>query len=323
MIALVLASLIDAHGKPVASPTPTPSAPSNVVAATIALSDESPASGDDVWVRLAWLNDDPFPVRVPSDLFARTTLRVHYSVPWQLSGEVSTVAPNAEPVAASDLEWITVPGFGVVEHITRLEALVPECRGGCRTGQYDVRAELAWPDVTGRARDQIVPSGGPWTFQLDVAPAVLEIGATGAVTAVIEDKRIERARETGTSDQAIFDVTLRNTTDLRGWFPAPTAQRIACKWSWHVGKTPGGTTTTNGGSGSVPWNETDGVDLGAESTTSLTIGCPMPTLPQGAVDLTVVVEIRPVSRFIPWQGTASPLWFSQGARTDVTTFNKR
>ena len=203
MIALALAALLDAHGKPAASVPPAAAAPSTVAAATIALSDETPASGDDVWVRLAWLNDDPFPVRVPSDLFARTTLRVHYSVPWQLSGEVSTVAPNAEPVAASDLEWITVPGFGVIEHITRLESLVPECRGGCRTGQYDLRAELAWPDVTGRARDQIVPSGGPWTYKLDVGPAVLEIGATDAVTATVEDKRIERAREAGAPDQAV------------------------------------------------------------------------------------------------------------------------
>ena len=322
MIALALVALLDAHAKP-AVPAPTPSAPANIAAATFALSDETPASGDDVWVRLAWLNDDPSPVRVPADLFERTTLRVHYSVPWELSGEISTVAPNADPVSASDLEWITVPGFGVIERITRLEALVPECRGGCRTGQYDVRAELTWPDVTGRARDQIVPAGGPWTFKLDVSPAVLEIGATDAVTATIEDKRIERAKDQGAADQAIFDVTLHNTTEHRGWFPANTVQRIACQWRWHVGKTPGGTTTNNGGSGSVPWSETDGIDLAAEGSSPLTVGCPMPTLPQGAVDLTVVVEVRPVSRFIPWQGTASPLWFSQGARTEVTPFNKR
>ncbi|HMV66749.1 MAG TPA: hypothetical protein PKA64_07855 [Myxococcota bacterium] len=274
------------------------------------LSSAAPSSGERVLYRVAWTNDSTAPVRVPADLFDHLRVRTLVELPWEKSGTVYQEGPAEAPEQrpAADIGWQTVAPFTTIERVGDLAQFIPQCRDGCITSDYQIRASLAAPPSTGLANDQLVPEGGTWDFQLEIRPPLLALqGAAAArleVTAVDLDKNV-----------ATVQVRVHNPGTIDAYYPDTAARLEGCSWQWtRGGRTESSAARLQSSPGGVPWHEADGLIVPAGGSVDTTVTCTAPKLPGGGKDAMVSVTIRPTHLFVPMKRPRTPLWIA-GERT--------
>jgi hypothetical protein len=274
------------------------------------LSETAPSSGDRMYFRAAWTNDSTEPVRVPADLFDHLRVRALVELPWETSGTVYEEGPTEQPGQrlAAELAWRTVPPFTTIERIGDLSEFIPQCRDGCVTGDYQIRATLLVPSSSGLAVDQQVPEGGKWDYPLVIRPPVLPIHGADAVRLEVASVQLDK-------NVATIAVRVNNLGKVDAYFADTAARLEGCSWQWtRGGKTESTTARLQGTPGAIPWHEADALLVPAGGSTDTTVTCTAPKLPAGGKDATVTVTIRPTQVFVPMKKARTPFWIA-GERT--------
>jgi hypothetical protein len=293
---------------------------------TFELSDESPVAGERVFYRVAWRNDTPDTVFVPRDLLGSLTVRAYVEVPWAptdgtvyeetspiVSSNPESAGDQARP--ASEIAWVTVPPFSTLERVGELGDLVPDCRGGCLAGDYQVRVTLVPPKLTDLTPGQIVPPPFVFDRQLILRAPALPLQDPRAASLTIESVNLDKT-------SAALRVRVNNLGSVDAWFPKPEAQVVECDWGWTRGKSAVRLDQNAQVDGQTPWHEDVGIVIPAGGQATFDITCEAPKVPALVKDPTVTARIRPVYKFIPLRATLTPFWFARAVQSEPTPLRR-